>query len=163
MPEENDNEAQAVAEPTREERRAAIEAERAKRHKAANDAKEDQYTANLEEIDALEKKRGTRLYILRTGGYVEGLPAAIAIALPPPGVYKRMSDKVFAAAHERKESVAAAKQKNASEELSRECWVWPSDPKTREAMLEKWPSILDAVGGEINKLMKLEAEEEGKE
>lgn len=148
---------------TREERRAAIEAKRASRRESFAEAREEQYVDDLEAITALEERDGRSLTILRVSGYVDGLPSAIAIAKPAPGVYKRMSDKIYAAVGERKEGVAAQKRRAASDELSRECWVWPADPKVRDAMLDAWPSILDHVGVKVGELMKLEAEEEGKE
>ncbi len=135
-----------------------LEARRAARRAATEEARADQYEKDLEALDALEAEHGdTVLGVLEVSGYVPDLPTLVVVKSPGgTPFYKRYTDQV------RKAGKNTALIGHAQELLGESCIVYPADAETRKAMFEAFPGTAISAGIRAVKFVELEAEEEKK-
>lgn len=146
-------------EKTAEQRIAEIEARRAERAEQLAGQRVEQYAQDMEALDALEAKHGpenvARLDVKR---YVPGHPTFVVLKAPSLQYYRRFCDQVAKA----QGSGDAKTRQNAQDDLAKSCWVYPEEPKARDAMLEAFPGLLLSVCLKAVELVEAKAAEEGK-
>lgn len=91
--------------------------------------------------------------------FVPGLPTRAFLRAPTRLEYQRYRDMVGRAVE--KKNIKA--QSEAQDQLAKSCWVYPSEAKERDAMLEAFPGLLASIVLEATKLAEGKAEEEGKD
>lgn len=142
---------------TAAQRIAASEERRAEKADAEAEAREEQFATDLEAIEAIESKRGIRIYYskqVRT--FVPGLPVVVGVRAPDPAEYKRMFSMVNKSGGNGDAKVAALMT------LAEACWVYPEDGAARTALIEANAALLASVGNFANTLAEVELREEGK-
>lgn len=143
---------------TPEERIAASAERRAKAADAEKAARLEQFATDLEAIEALEMKLGLHLrYSSQVRQYVPGQPVVVGVRAPAPAEYKRLMSLM-----NRKDASGDAKVA-ALIQIAQECWVYPEDKASRDAMTEANAGLLASVGGFVNSLAEVELKEAGKD
>lgn len=136
-----------------------IEKKRAARRSAHDSARQEQETADLAAIDALEEASGAPLHTMTANAFKPGIPVRAAFRAPTAAEYKRYCDLVGRAATKGDSDA----RKKAQEQLAASCLVYPAaDSDARKAMLEELPGVLISVALEAAKVAELRAEDEGK-
>jgi hypothetical protein len=136
----------------------AIEARRAARRQATEDAKALQYVVDMKALDALEEKHGEgAVKPLHVPHFAPGLPTMVIVKSPAGSPsYKRFCDLVREAKGHQGAIAAAAEQ------LARACIVYP-EAAVLVAMVEAFPNTLadaaNVAAGFVQ--LKTEAEKKG--
>lgn len=139
------------------ERIAAAQARREAKAEAETKAREAQFATDLEAIEELEGKLGVRIrYSQQVRTFVPGLPVVVGVRAPEAGEYKRLLSMTARAKDNGEAKVHALL------DLARQCWVYPADPATRDAMMEANAALLASVGNFANSLAEVELKDEGK-
>lgn len=143
--------------PTPAERIQAAMDRRTEKKDAEAKAREAQFAADLEAIEALESKLGLRIhYSAQVRTFVAGMPVVVGVRAPEPSEYKRMFSMVNRTGGNGDAKVSALLT------LAQACWVYPEDKVTRDAMTEANAALLASVGNFANTLAEVELKEEGK-
>lgn len=147
-----------VSDLTPAQRIAAANDRRAAKAEAEANAREAQFATDLEAIEALEEKLGVRVhYSKQVRTFVPGLPVVVGVRAPDPGEYKRLLSMISRAGGNGEAKVSALLV------LAQQCWVYPEDKGTRDAMADANAALLASVGNFANTLAEVELKEEGKE
>jgi hypothetical protein len=134
-----------------------IEVRRSERRAAADKARLEQETRDMEAIDALEAEANESLHTMTANGFKAGVPIRVAFRPPTAVEYKRYCDGVS-----RSEKNPVDRRK-VQEQLAHVCWVYPAkDAPERAAVLEAFPGVLISLAIEVAKVAEMRGEEEGK-
>lgn len=142
---------------TLSERRAELEKRRADREAKVQANREEQEVSDREAIDALEEEKGITIHVSQpTRNFAPGVPVVVGVRAPSDAEYKRYFTQVNRSQGHADAKLAAHKM------LAEVCWVYPTDPKVRAAMIETNAGLLASVGNFATKLAEVAMEEEGK-
>lgn len=134
-----------------------IQKRRAERRQQHTEAEAEQFEKDLEALEKLELEHDSIVGVKVR--FVPGQPTRAFLRAPTSAEYRRYRDLVGKAAV--KKNVTG--QTEAQDQLAKACWVYPTEPKDREAMLEEFPGLLASIVIEAAKLAEGKAEEEGKD
>ena len=141
------------------EKRAEIEARRAARKAALEQARSAQEVLDLEAFDALEVEHGDgNVAQLELDRFVEGFPTFVVVRAPSSMQYKRFTDQVRKSVE--KNNMTARGQ--AQELLGQSCWVYPAAGEEQKKMLDQFPGLLVSLAVKAAKLVEASAADEGK-
>lgn len=129
-----------------------IEAKREARKAAARKVADDALAVDLEAIDEIETQLGdTNVATVRVG-YISGLPAAVAVKCPSPGLMKRFRDRVKPGQKDGRNRDIEPDHVGACEELAAACLVYPADKDVYAQLCAKRPGLAGQLGKEAVKL-----------
>lgn len=119
-----------------------------------------QQVADLKALARLEDDNPTMVYAaVEAPSFVPGFPTKVYVRMPDTLTHRRFNTQVQSGLDR---NSTKAKQE-AIDLLGQSCWVYPEDPKDRDAMLTAFPGLLTWLGVAAQKLIAAKVEEEKKE
>lgn len=135
-----------------------IEKKRAARRKTIDDARAEQYVADMTALDELEEKHGAdRVKSLKVKAYTPGLPTMVIIkSSAGEGYHTRFQDMI------RKAKGNKDLENAASQMFAKSSVVYP-EKDVLQAMAEAYPNMWVDISNAAIKLVQLEEEDEKKD